>query len=399
MNKFSDSVFELNENADTNPTMYGAWYEFDCSGYRSDSRVISFSTLLNDSKDDSYLRTYYNLNTEDGREISFDDVVKDRDAIVKYVEDQCPRLSPDNLENLISNISNGTADFIIHTNGVEFRYTQSTGYGYASAFVSAFSCPDAFDTHYFDSIPADNYTVMGDDLQRIAWDIDDDGFIDYIAFNIEYNDNGLEMVIDYNDNRYTLNEKVLHLSGDDLNDILYGQNDICKSKLMVDDFGKYLYVLVPGAKEYHAFTFKLLDDEKIMFSDSMACYEVVRDSSADDFVFGFEKYPIGNVVCYQEYSINSNGEFSPQKENYFCMANFITLKDLKVTTFDDLGNEAGKMTMPAGSIVALTEYNEEKNVVYLEIKTSQGTTDKRVRLDMSTIEDVDETFTYVFHGE
>jgi hypothetical protein len=57
------------------------------------------------------------------------------------------------------------------------------------------------------------------------------------------------------------------------------------------------------------------------------------------------------------------------------------------------------MSLPAGSLVTLTAYNEKDKTVTLCLQNNDVFLGDRVLLDLSTVDDVEKTFSYVFLGE
>ncbi len=416
LDKYTASARALDQNANAKAVMlYGGWYEFNASRYRDDSRVISFTTLLNSTEENTYIRKFYNIDAKDGSSIAFSDVVKDKAAVTKYIDEFCTLLQPGQREWMNKLINEETIDFIIYTNGVEFFYTDADGYSYKSAFVPVFSCPDAFNRYYFEATPANNYTVEGDDLNRIFWDIDDDGIIDEAIVRLigenawptetdepdadpQSDAVDLKMKVNYNEKEFLFDaEKDLKFDEDDIKD--FSRGGIQRSELMFTDSGCYLFVFGYGAKNCYVFTFELRRDGNLTFCDYLKTYAVWEDYLPDDFEFGLEKYPIGWVKCYQKYALDSEGKFTPKKDSYYCVSNFVTLKDLKVTKLDSEGKETEKMSLPAGSLVTLTAYNEKDKTVTLCLQNNDVFLGDRVLLDLSTVDDVEKTFSYVFLGE
>lgn len=395
MDEYLEAVKKLEAQADSEPNLFSAWIEFDTNVYRDDSRVISFSTLDNTTNAMSYLFEYHNLDGNDGTEIEFKDVVKDKAALIAYVKDWRQRLQPEQVDTMIKHIEDDTIDFVLYTNGIELIYHEDNGYAVVSTFVQAFSCPDAFDTYYFEQTPADDYSVKGSDLGYILWDVNDDGELDNVSASWQ-GDNDAEIMISWNQDVFRFTEEdIPHLQE---GDIYPDQNPIVYPQLMFTKDGCFLFVRAFGLKTCHLFTFKLENGE-VKFCDALETYETWEYYSPDDFLFGFEKIVIGNQICYQDYKLDVNGKFAKVSENYVCYGNFITLKDLTVTKITDEGYSAGEMVLPSGTKVTTTSYSEEQNTVCLELQTNDKSDGQLVLLDLSTIDDMDSTFVYVFHGE
>ena len=395
MEKYLESVEKLDAQSDAEPNLYSSWIEFDVKVHRDDSRVISFSTIDNTTDTLSYTYAYYNIDGTSGKEIGYRDVVKDKDALAKYVDEWGLRLQPEQRETMIHHIEDETVSFILYTNGIELRYHEDNGYSYVSVFVPAFSCPEAFNTYYFESIPQEDYSVMGNDLQAINWDIDGDGIIDNIDTKLGDAD-GTQIIVGWNDKEFTFDStSIPYLAS---TDIYPEQNPYAYPCLMYTRDDCFLMVEALGLKSVHLFTFKLENGE-VKYCDAMQCYEFWQGYSSDDIFVGLEKNVIGNMTCYQDYEITPEGKFGKISQNYVCYGNFITLKDLTVTEISDEGHEIGEMTLPAGSKVTARAYSEETNTVCLEMQTKDGKTGELMLLDLNTIDDMDSAFVYVFHGE
>ena len=140
---------------------------------RADDQIVSFELR---SWDDSYSEKCYNIDSKTGKIISFDDVVKDKDALCEYIEsaiykeDYPSEYYVNHLEEMIPKIKDGTVDFRFTFDGIIVE----------TFYVSAVNCPDCFNMDYFFSVPG-SYIITEDISNTISWDIDGDGKVEMIS--------------------------------------------------------------------------------------------------------------------------------------------------------------------------------------------------------------------------
>jgi hypothetical protein len=145
---------------------------------RADDQIVSFMFSSWENVDYSYNSSekYYNIESKTGKIISFDDVVKDKDALYNYLEsfiyseDYVSEYDLQRLNETFAMINDGTIDFQINYDGIYFN-------GY---FVSAVNCPECFNMGYFFNVP-DSYIISEDESGTISWDINGDGKVETIS--------------------------------------------------------------------------------------------------------------------------------------------------------------------------------------------------------------------------
>ena len=373
---------ESEEKGEALPYWY---YEFMTRPCRGDGKVVSFMTSAV-SYEGEYLETPYNLRTEDATTIKFDDIIKDRGRLWEYMKkvlEELPESMSDGrgLDEIEDSVMNGWANFVIMTNGILI----------GGVFVPAYACPEAFDTSYFEEIAKDNYSVWSDNFGHIAWDINADGILDDIDLEFTPDADGIsakDLKIYWNFSDYTFDKSNIDCF-DEIGCDAYARMD---PKIMVTENGTYLMVKVYCEMSVAVVLFEL-QPGNIRYCDCIFTDNVVVDQSPEALLFLHYDNILGNAALFQDYRIGKDGKFEKISENEYSVYPAIALRvDLEVTKIDDNGNITGTTTLPAGTKLTLSSYNEESNTGCFEIISRGKTQGQRVLIVLSEIASPEDTF-------
>lgn len=176
---YAKKVAELKESFPSAGESVFARYDDAIYINRADDQIVSFmlaSWMDDDTHDYDYSGKYYNIDSKTGKIISFDDVIKDKDALYEYLEsviyseDYVSEYDVQHLNDTFEMINNGSIDFKITYDGIYFE-------GYS---VSAVNCPECFNMDYFFNVP-DSYIISEDESETISWDLNGDGKVETIS--------------------------------------------------------------------------------------------------------------------------------------------------------------------------------------------------------------------------
>lgn len=165
---------------------------------RVDSLVTSFQISTNYG---SLEWDTYNLSSKDGRLLTLDDVVTNKQEFEKQVqEEHFPFTSEYGVEyvetdkkEIHERLENNTLQFVMYYDGLEIHIPRldpdgvSEPNGVDKIFISAFSYPDIFNMDYFTHVPEyyalhANYPLMG--KSSITWDFDGDGLAETLFMEL-----------------------------------------------------------------------------------------------------------------------------------------------------------------------------------------------------------------------
>ncbi|MBR5425879.1 MAG: hypothetical protein IK106_05100 [Clostridiales bacterium] len=179
---YKQSALELAEASSSGKELKDAFYDSIIFTGRADEHIVSVSYSFRDN-DADYETHRYNIDSKSGKILTLDDVVKDKEALCKYIENTIydayvyRATSYDYLteymDKIFPSIMDGTIEFGMRYDGIYF----------GDVAVSAVNCPDCFNMDYFLNVP-ENYEIRSDSSNTISWDIDGDGKVETISMSV-----------------------------------------------------------------------------------------------------------------------------------------------------------------------------------------------------------------------
>lgn len=325
---------------------------------RADDQFCSF-VVRNPESD---IPNFANFNTKTGEQIKFEDVVLDKEALAKYLEDAMKkneRITWMVSDGLVSKIRNGNPSFALTYDGI---YVQDD---YYAVKISAIHNPSWFNMDFFGSSPK-YYCIESDVQDVIDWDIDGDGKTDTITIDITESD--------YHEfDKLTINvngkENVLK---PDLGEDFYGCYDC--ANLIKTDKGFYLCITTTVEDDESDHTlFKISKDgtleQKSSFGGFISQFydpsEIVMHSRTD---IAGTSYFLDKITL-----IGTDGKIKATSSGRTRVSHaLLTRQDISGKLVKDDGSEGKEFTIPAGTAVVLNYFDSKMKMIDITVMTEQG---------------------------
>ena len=157
--------------------------------FRADSAVTSFLLTTTTSDDEPFAPAAYNLRSENGETIGFNDVITDREAFCDFVDSylvkapEVNKLLSDEISDILTNIRTGKdVDFTLGFDGI-FLFIEQDLYFKVPVHMLA----DCVNMEFFNNTP-EYYTLVSDATNVIEWDVDDDNVPDKLKLEVTYDE-------------------------------------------------------------------------------------------------------------------------------------------------------------------------------------------------------------------
>ena len=157
--------------------------------FRADSAVTSFLLTTTTSDDEPFAPAAYNLRSENGETIGFNDVITDREAFCDFVDSylvkapEVNKLLSDEISDILTNIRTGKdIDFTLGFDGI-FLFIEQDLYFKVPVHMLA----DCVNMEFFNNTP-EYYTLVSDATNVIEWDVDDDNVPDKLKLEVTYDE-------------------------------------------------------------------------------------------------------------------------------------------------------------------------------------------------------------------
>ncbi len=157
--------------------------------FRADSAVTSFLLTTTTSDDVPFEPATYNLRSENGETIGFNDVITDREAFCDFVDSylvkapEVNKLLSDEISDILTNIRTGKdIDFTLGFDGI-FLFIEQDLYFKVPVHMLA----DCVNMEFFNNTP-EYYTLVSDATNVIEWDVDDDNVPDKLKLEVTYDE-------------------------------------------------------------------------------------------------------------------------------------------------------------------------------------------------------------------
>ena len=157
--------------------------------FRADSAVTSFLLTTTTSDDEPFAPATYNLRSENGETIGFNDVITDREAFCDFVDSylvkapEVNKLLSDEISDILTNIRTGKdVDFTLGFDGI-FLFIEQDLYFKVPVHMLA----DCVNMEFFNNTP-EYYTLVSDATNVIEWDVDDDNVPDKLKLEVTYDE-------------------------------------------------------------------------------------------------------------------------------------------------------------------------------------------------------------------
>jgi len=326
---------------------------------RADDQFCSFLVRYAGS---DHLRSA-NFKTKTGEKINFEDVVLDKEALAKYVEETLKndeRISCKVSEDVVTEIRNGSASFALTYDGI---YIQGL---YHAIKISAIHNPAWFNMDMFGSTP-EYYSIESDIRDVIDWDINGDGKTDSITIECtkgQYNEfekltinvNGTENVLktDMGENFYGFYENTYLIKTD-------GGFYLCITTTVEDD-------------DSNQTVFKINDDGTLEYKSGF--YGFITQIYDPSAIIMHARTDIASTCYYfaTKTMIGTDGKIKETTTDRQRISHtLITKQDItgKLVSKDG-SSEDKEFTIPAGSAVLLTAYDIDGIMIDITVMTEKG---------------------------
>ncbi|MBP5417025.1 MAG: hypothetical protein J6Y58_05800 [Clostridiales bacterium] len=322
----------------------------DIKIYRSDSKVFSYVSDTHhygtpaDIKDEIKA---HNIDSETLKDISFSDVILDKDALIDYVQKNLSNAYV--VDSTIDAIKNETLVFGILYDGIYIHELNSK--------IPAYRNESMFNMKYFDATP-EYYTLLLDHGNNLDWDIDADGKMDRLSVALVDEDT---LKITVNGQEYKFGPEVIEDRG--------GYYFYDNSYLVYNDKGCYLFVAMSmNVDDYSVYAiFEMKDGKPEFRSFGNGWVEDIHDPNY--IAMGGWERVLGFTATHMRCAISSDGTLTPFSAlgwNYSYA--YLVNHDLKGHEFDctsmDIGEE---VTIKKGSKVTVAYGSDEAKQIVLRV--------------------------------
>lgn len=322
----------------------------DIKIYRSDSKVFSYVSDTHhygstaDIKDEIKA---HNIDSETLKEISFSDVILDKDALIDYVQKNLSNSYV--IDSTVDAIKNETLAFGILYDGIYIHELNSK--------VPAYGNESMLNMKYFDATP-EYYTLVLDHGNNLDWDIDGDGKMDSLSVGL-VNEDTLDIAV--NGQEYKFGPEVIEDRG--------GYYFYDNSYLVYNDKGCFLFVSMSmNEDDYSVYAiFEMKDGKPEFRSFGDGWVEDIHDPNY--IAMGGWERVLGFTATHMRCSISSDGTLTPFSAlGWSYSYAYLVKTDLKGHEFDytsmDIGEE---VTIKKGSKVAVSYGSDEAKQVVLRV--------------------------------
>ncbi|MBR5041322.1 MAG: hypothetical protein IKX68_09390 [Clostridiales bacterium] len=359
--------------------------------FRADTEYFSFMIKQDYDCDmeNASIKTY-NYATSDGREISFNDIVTDKqgfsDFFIEYISngdyyDFEIRQARDLAGNmLVDDEFAFPVEFLLGYDGIYFVYSENNVY--PTIFkIPAMYCADYIDMSYFGKTP-ETYTLSNDGYGRITWDIYEDGVLEEIH---------PEFITDEYDSIVGID-----LVMDDLMRVSVPDADLVEGDQFMG------MKLVKGNNTYYAYITMALEEDAcnnyVFELTGSAGFEYVgkftgsfTDTWYDPVQFVLTQYSevFGTGIAGRDFSGVKTAIPEPISDYYYKDAVVVAAKDIPCK--DQSGDD---YTIPAGTVVLLFGYEADGNELEAMTLNKDATKNKLVSIDYAI-----DGYTVLINGE
>lgn len=422
--KYEKACFSLENKEpanDSSPSYYA-----DTKTYRADSKITSFSII--DRSEYPTKVSVYNLYSDSGNEITFDDIITDKDAFERYLTEQVNdfytiKYGDDERRNRLEEkrhqmISDGTLPIALSYDGIFFICEEdSYEYNHSYVKISALDHPEFFNQELFGQAP-EYYTLHGDAKGRICWDFNNDGDMDalYLRKGVSDISNELANAPHYlcvNDKEYELPESsdeiyTLFVQSDD------GQYIFVYSTIMEIDFG-YDHIVPTGNHTDFMMELRLEADGSLTFVTDDCVLPFVYTASYSNRIQvecnnicidprSFKSYrwiSMGwEMAMNQDYSLLGCGGIAKAISPLYCESGKHTLTnnfEFSASLYDPDTKVVGdEVKVPEYSTCSLTEYNTETKSAVMYIIPQNGSEEDGYYVRVICTDNVSNNVLYLF---
>ncbi len=322
----------------------------DIKIYRSDSKVFSYVSDTHhygttaDIKDGLEA---HNIDSETLEEISFSDVILDKDALIDYVQKNLSNAYV--VDSTVDAINNNTLVFGILYDGIYIHELNSK--------VPAYGNESMFNMKYFDAT-TEYYTLVLDHGNNLDWDIDGDGKMDSLSVGLA-NEDTLDIAV--NGQEYKFGPEVIEDRG--------GYYFYDNSYLVYNDKGCFLFVSMSmNEDDYSVYAiFEMKDGKPEFRSFGDGWVEDIHDPNY--IAMGGWERVLGFTSTHMRCAISSDGTLAPFSAlgwNYSYA--YLVNHDLKGHKYDDTTMDIGEeVTIKKGSKVTVAYGSDEAKQIVLRV--------------------------------
>ena len=369
--------------------------------YRADSKACSFFMESTSSEEIDSTTVYYNLRSEDGSNIRFDEIVTDRSAFCDFVDSyfrasgELNDFESESIGYLLDAIRGGQEiSFLLGYDGIFLPIESSHLFKVPVCMLG-----DCVNMEFFGNTP-ESYTLAADATRVIDWDVDEDGTLDKIKLDMTYDEyDAIEtMTLWFN------NEKAAVPSSFIAEEPVYYDGFY----FMHTDSGDYVYVAYydeDNGTQGYCFRFNGTGFE---FGFQYFGRFKGFPYNPDDFVFSSRTDIMGTSDLYYYASLDAQGHPLPDftyhyKSFYGASKTAVTKVELTdVMVIDGSRNQEGTITIPAGttlafqvidldtnSIIFSTVEENEEDEIYIELPFELNSSEDTYNIKINGIEQMD----------
>ena len=361
---YEQQLAKFDDLVNTGSALFNYWFWENCEVVRSDSQILSLkiTTYGYSTEEDIGTNTYYsNYDSMTGKEIAFDDVIRDSGAFANYVEACYHDVGADGMyasptmADILDMITDGTLTF---------------GMTYDAVWVYNVKVPvarhgDIFNMEYFGSTPAD-YTLEMDGLNRLTWDFDGDGVLDELKLEAvkPASSYGIETLkITCMGKEYSF--KASEFEEMDYMEDLDGYHGSCV--MCVD--GKY-YLLVTmeiEGEDYATYIFDISDGEP-KYVDVFFAAPIER-VNPKRFLIQLRTDIVGTVFMSYEFALGPDGHLQQLSSTGTChVGPLLSTMPLEGKQYDVVtGTVAGEAEVPGGACVEILGYDNKSGLLFVRV--------------------------------
>ncbi|MBP5185900.1 MAG: hypothetical protein J6040_02475 [Clostridiales bacterium] len=359
--------------------------------YRTDTEYFSFMVAQDYDCDmqNASIKTY-NYATSDGREITFNDIVTDKqgfsDFFIDYISNgdyydfEIAQAKDLAANMLVDDETAFPVEFLLGYDGIYFVYSENNVY--PTIFkIPAMYCADYIDMSYFGKTP-ETYTLSNDGYGRITWDIYEDGVLEEIhpEFVTDEYDSivGIDLVMD----------DLMRVSVPDA-DLVEGEQ-FMGMKLVKGKYTYYVYISMALEEDAcNNYVFELTGSTGFEYVGKFTGN--FTDTWYDPVQFVLTQYSevFGTGIAGRDFSAVNGPIPEPISDYYYKDAVVVAAKDIPCK--DQSGDD---YTIPAGTVVLLFGYEADGNELVAMTLNKDATKNKHVSIDYAI-----DGYTVLINGE
>ena len=339
--KYEDHREEFIKQAESGESFGDYSFSQGAQFYRADSQVMSFwlMDLEIGGDSDNDVATCVNICPAKQNEmIHFDDVVRDPEALKAYVRELFTGDKAYMADMIEVDIDEKT-DFCMVYDGIIMEGVKIPVIGHE----------EIFNMEWFGATPQD-YSLILDSENKLAWDFDRDGSIEELACEFDYDTSTLKITLGSETFEFTSSE--IEMLG-----VVGGIDWYQESVVMTTSDGSFLFLVMSQDEYSRTFLFDI-NGGKVTYIEDMMGFPL-RTLDPKDFDFCDYMSFFGGESMFRPSMLGADGKIVGQTPSFYCYSiPYMVYNDIKGKEFDwNTGELIGDYTIKGETFVSIVAYS------------------------------------------